>query len=55
MHNTPRANLEFQITFTETNLRWFLGSSPPDLERIAACKKKIEELKKDLAELLKKD
>jgi hypothetical protein len=49
MNNTPKANLEFQITFTETNLRWELGSSPPDQTRIKAIKKKISELKKELA------
>jgi hypothetical protein len=48
MHNTPKANLEFQITFTETNLRWELGSDLPDKKRIADCKKKIKSLKKQL-------
>lgn len=51
MHNTPKANLEFQITFTETNLRWELDSSLPDQPKIEALKKKIESLKKELSAL----
>ena len=53
MHNSPRANLEFQITFTESNLRWELDSLPPDAAKILACQKKIQELKEKLAAHLK--
>jgi ferrochelatase len=35
MHNTPKSNLEFQITFTETNLRYLLGETVSDAEKIA--------------------
>lgn len=44
-HNTPEANLAFQITWTETNLRYLLGEEPRQESLIAAVKAKIAELK----------
>jgi len=46
-------NLEFQITFTETNLRYLAGDNPPNLEKIESVKAKIEELKNKLQKLKK--
>jgi len=46
-------NLEFQITFTETNLRYLAGEEPPNLEKIESVKAKIEELKNKLQKLKK--
>jgi hypothetical protein len=46
-------NLEFQITFTETNLRYLAGDNPPNLEKIESVKVKIEELKNKLQKLKK--
>ncbi len=42
-------NLEFQLTFTETNLRWLLGEEPRREDLIEKTKQKIEELKKAIA------
>lgn len=44
-HNTPQANLDFEITWNETNLRWLLGEEPRNEPLIEATKKKLEELK----------
>ena len=40
--------LEFQITFTETNLRWLLGETPRRESLIKETKDKIKELKEKL-------
>ncbi len=42
-HNTPIENARFRVTFTETNLRYALGASPPDQELIAKIKGQLEE------------
>ena len=57
MHNTPLANKEFELQFSETNMRWLLGNpfSPENEEKISKGKKIIEQIKKDLEELKKKD
>jgi hypothetical protein len=52
MHNSPQANLEFQITFTETNLRWLLGESVPDVKKIQSTRDKLTELRTALAKML---
>ena len=44
-------NLEFQISFTETNLHWLAGETPPDSQKIESVKAKIEELKNKLQDL----
>jgi hypothetical protein len=48
MHNTIKANLEFQITFTETNLRYALGDIPQDNQLIEFLKLNIEAAKLQL-------
>ncbi len=48
MHNTPKANLEFKITWTESNLRWLLGESPRNEALILKTRKLIQEMKKEL-------
>ena len=49
MHNTPKENLEFQITFTETNLRWLAGN-----EDTAENRKNIKKTKKMISDLKNK-
>jgi hypothetical protein len=49
MHNTPKQNLEFQLTSCETNLRYLLGAEELNEEAIAYNKKEIERIKKMLA------
>lgn len=49
--NTPKQNLEFQITFTETNLRWLAGATNPDNKKINKTIKLIEKLKKKLGKM----
>lgn len=51
MHNTPKSNLEFQITFTETNLRYLLGENVPDTEKIRQARESISTLKNELAKM----
>ena len=51
MHNTPKRNLEFQITFTETNLRYLLGETVPDQEKIRKARELISRLKIELAKM----
>lgn len=53
-HNTPLANAEFQLAFTETNLRWLLGETPQDAEKIARTRQAIAEAEA-LIERLKSD
>ena len=53
MHNTPIANLEYQITSNETNLRYLAGNIPPDKKLLAEHQANIEQLKIKLAELKK--
>ncbi len=52
MHNAPNKNLEFQIAFTETNIRYLLGPTPQNDKLIkkhratvAKCKAKLAKLK----------
>jgi hypothetical protein len=49
--NTPESNLEFQITFTETNLRYLLGETVPDQEKISKTRETISRLKIELAKM----
>jgi hypothetical protein len=49
--NTPKSNLEFQITFTETNLRYLLGETVPDQEKISKTRETISRLKIELAKM----
>ena len=51
MHNTPKSNLEFQITFTETNLRYLLGETVPDAEKIRKARETILTLQAKLRSL----
>ena len=51
MHNSPRKNLEFEITFAETNLRWLQGENPPNGAKIRDSIAKIKELKNKLSKL----
>lgn len=51
MHNSPKKNLEFEITFTETNLFYFLGETPVNEEKIKQIRAKISELKEKLKTL----
>ena len=44
-------NLEFQITFTKTNLFYLYGETPPDSQKIESVKAKIKELKNKLQDL----
>lgn len=41
-------NLEFQLTFCETNLRYLLGDENPDKKKIEYMKKEIKRIKKEL-------
>lgn len=49
MHNTPLANAEFRVTFTETNLRWVLGEVPQNPDKIAKVKAQLDEAKAHLS------
>ena len=51
MHNTQKSNLEFQITFTETNLRYLVGETVPDQEKIDKTRELISQLKAKLRSL----
>lgn len=51
MHNTPKRNLEFQITWTESNLIWLLGETVPDQEKISKTRETISRLKIELAKM----
>lgn len=53
MHNTPLQNLEFQLAFTETNLRWMLGEEPRDIPLIEKTKAKISEIKANIGQVAK--
>ena len=52
MHNTKQANLEFAITFAETNLRYFYGAEVPNMELIQTQEQTLKELKEKLAHLI---
>lgn len=45
---SEKENLEFKITFTETNIRWLLGETPINNELIAKHRKTIAEDKEKL-------
>ena len=49
--NTPKSNLEFQITWTESNLIWLLGETVPDQEKIDKTRELISQLKAKLRSL----
>lgn len=49
MHNTPKENLEFSITFAETNLRYLLGDDTPDKDAIEKIRLYIAARKEELA------
>ena len=49
--NTPKHNLEFQITWTENNLIWLLGETVPDQEKIDKTRELISQLKAKLRSL----
>ena len=49
--NTPKSNLEFQITWTESNLIWLLGETVPDQEKISKTRELISQLKAKLRSL----
>lgn len=51
MHNTSQENLEFQITFTEGNLRYLLGDNPRNEKLINKTKTLIVELKSELEKM----
>ena len=51
MHNTPKRNLEFQITWTESNLIWLLGETMPNQEKIDKTRETISRLKIELAKM----
>lgn len=53
MSPTPKQNLQFQITFTETNLRWLAGNEDTAENRIKIEKTKrlIGKLKDKLKEM----
>ncbi len=51
MHNTQKSNLEFQITFTETNLRYLVGETVPDEKKINMARETISQLKAKLRSL----
>ena len=51
MHNSPQKNLEFQIAFTETNIRYLLGETPINFELIERHKQAISEAKTALEKL----
>ncbi len=51
MHNTPKSNLEFQITWTESNLIWLLGETVPDAKKIRKAREIISTLKNELAKM----
>lgn len=50
MHNTPRQNLEFQLTSTENNLRYILGEPKTErnLKLIKATQSSISQIKAEL-------
>ena len=50
-HNTPQENLEFQITFTQSNLYYLLDEDPQNEPLIEATLKKLKELNEKLKEL----
>jgi hypothetical protein len=45
---SAKENLESQIVFTETNLRYLLGANPRDERHIKWTQDKIKELKENL-------
>lgn len=51
MHNTERDNIEFQITFTESNVRYLRGDTNPKWELIRQHEKTVVDLKVKLAKL----
>jgi uncharacterized coiled-coil protein SlyX len=51
MHNTPKSNLEFQIAFTETNLRYLIGETVPDEQKINKARETISQLNAKLRSL----
>ena len=52
-HNTDLQNAEFELTWSETNLRYLLGDENPNLEKIAAVKKIIAQVKENIQNLKK--
>lgn len=52
-HNTDLQNAEFELTWNETNLRYLLGDENPNLEKIAAAKKRIAQVKENIQNLKK--
>lgn len=51
MHNTPKENLEFSITFAETNLRYLLADDTPDKAAIEKIRLHIAARKEELLKL----
>lgn len=50
-HNTDLRNAEFELTWNETNLRYLLTDVNPSQEKIAAVKKRIEQIKINIQSL----
>ena len=51
MSPTKKQNLEFNLAFCETNLRWLLGAEELNKKAIAFNKKEIKRIKKELDKL----
>ena len=51
MHNSPRKNAEFKVQFALTNLRYVLGDSSPNAEKIEQMQKQLAEAEAELAEI----
>lgn len=51
MHKTPKQNLEFKITWLETNIRYLLGDDPIKTELLEKNKTWLEEAKLELEKI----
>lgn len=53
MHNSPLKNKEFQLSFTENNLRYVLGEKPINQELVNRIENQIKTIKEEIEELNK--
>lgn len=51
MHNTKKQNLEFNLTFCETNLLFLLGAKEINKKAVRFMRKEIKRIKKELDNL----
>ena len=51
---TRKQNLEFKITFTETNILWLLGANPFDQEAVEYMRSEIQKAKAEIRNIDKR-